>query len=677
MENQAPVADRVKHFTNYHKEKVLDPYFWLREKENPKVIAHLKKENIYFEKKLKPYKKLATTIFKELKTRIPKADEDVPVIKGGSEFFYRYLEGKQYIQYCKKTGKKIEVLVDFNELVKKDGYLSVNGIAASPDGKYLAYAYDKTGDEICDLIVIDTETKKVISSLKNTSGYFTWSATDLLFYTTYDGHIRQDKVWRHKLGKSQKSDECIFHEKDQKFFVGIQASASMKYLIISSGEKTTSYCSYVSLNEENKKVTLFKKKKEDVLYALDHGFDGFYIRTNEKAINFKIYKCSEDKIETKNWKPVVTHDPNIQILYFRLTEKYLCILERSKGLPKARIIDINSKKSYIVKFPDLAYNMSFITSAFNYAENKIRINYASPICPKTIFDYDLKTKKKVVKKFDKVKGFISKKYQVEYVFVKGHDNVKIPLCIFYKKGLKKDGKAPAVIYGYGSYGATIGYNFSSGLVSLLDRGFVYAYAGVRGGSEMGRKWYEEGKYLKKKNTFKDFISCSEYLIDKKYTSPQKLAAKGGSAGGLLMGAISNMRPDLYRVICAHVPFVDLVNTMFDNSLPLTLTEYKEWGDPNDKKYYNYMKSYSPYDNIHECAYPNMYITGGLNDQRVTYWEPTKWAQKLRDFNIGRNDVILKINMGGGHFGKSGRFNSLQESADEFSYLIGKFSEKVV
>ena len=675
MKNQAPKAQKIEHYTNYHKEKVLDPYFWLREREDPKVIAHLMKENIYFDKKLKPYKKVASTIFKEIKARIPKVDEDVPVIRGESEYFYRYLEGKQYIQYCKKTGHKIEVLVDFNTIVKKGGYLNVSSIAVSFDGKYLAYAFDKTGDEICDLIVIETKTKKIISNLKKTSGFFSWSTTDLLFYTTYDGHIRQDKVWRHKLGQKQTSDECIFHEKDQKFFIGIQSSASKKYLIISSSEKSTSYCAFVSLNETDAKVAIFKKKKEAVLYRIDHCEEGFYIRTNEKAINFKIYKCNEDKRNYKNWKLVVAHNPEVQILYFELTKKFLCLLERSKGLPKARIIDIKTQKSYIVKFPDLAYNMSFVTTPFLGSENKIRITYSSPISPRTVYDYDLKTKKKIVRKVDKVKGFKSSNYKVEYVFVTGHDKVKIPLCIFYKKGFKKNGKAPAVIYGYGSYGMTVGYNFSYGLVSLLDRGFIYAYAGIRGGTEMGRKWYEEGKYLKKKNTFKDFISCTEYLIDKKYTSPQKLAAKGGSAGGLLMGAITNMRPDLYKVICAHVPFVDLVNTMFDNTLPLTLTEYKEWGDPNVKKYYNYMKSYSPYDNIQECTFPNMYITAGLNDQRVTYWEPTKWAQKIRDFNIGPNDVILKINMGGGHFGKSGRFNSLQESADEFSYLVGKCNDK--
>ena len=674
MKNDAPKAAGKEFYTNYHKEKNLDPYFWLREKQNPKVIEHLKKENIYFQKKIKPFKKTATKIFKEIKSRIPKLDETVPVKRGDSEFYSRYIEGKQYTQFCKRNGKKIEVLVDFNKFVKKDGYLSVSGIDASPNGEYLAYSFDKTGDEVCDLVVISTKTKKVISHLKKVSGSFEWSTTDLLFYTTLDGHIRQDKVWAHKLGEAQKKDKCVFHEKDQKFFMSIMSSASKKYLIISSGESMTSYSAFMPLNEKNGKVSVFKTKKEGVLYDIDHGNEGFYIHTNEKALNFKVYRCPENKIAQKNWKLVVPHKEDVQILHLQLTEKYLCLSERSKGLPKARIIDVKSNKSYVVKFPDIAYNMNFSTYPFLYNENKIRIHYASPISPKIVYDYDLVKKVKIVRKADKIKGYDSSKYKVEYVFVTGHDKVKIPLCIFYKKGLKQNGQAPAVIYGYGSYGSTIGYNFSSGLVSLLDRGFVYAYAGIRGGTEMGRKWYEEGKFLKKKNTFKDFISCTEYLIKKKYTSPSKLAAKGASAGGLLVGAVANMRPDLYKVICAHVPFVDLVNTMFDDSLPLTLTEYKEWGNPHDKKYYNYMKSYSPYDNIHECAYPNMYITAGLNDQRVTYWEPAKWAQKLRDYNIGDNDVVLKINMGGGHFGKSGRFNSLQESADEFSYLIGKFNQ---
>lgn len=673
MKNSAPVAKRKEYYTNYQKEKVLDPYFWLREKENPEVLKHLKNENKFFEKNVKPYKKIATKVFNELKKRIPKADDSVPIKRGDSEYFSRYVQGKQYIQFCKLTGKKIEVLVDFNKLVKKDGYLSTHDISVSPDGKFLAYSVDTTGDEICDIVIMDTSTKRVISHLKKTSGDITWSNIDILFYTTFDGHIRPDKVWRHVLGKKQTKDECIFHEKDQKFFVSAQASGSRKFLIISSGEQVSSYAAYMLLDDKKSKPAIFKKLKNNIEYSIDHGSDGFYIHTNEKALNFKIYKCIENNTTQKNWKLVLAHSDKVHCIHIELTDKFLCVFERSNGLPKARIINIKTNKSYFVKFPDLAYNMSFNTSVFDFKENKIRINYASPISPKSVFDYDLQTKKQVLRKTDKVKNFKPKSYHVEYVFVTGQDKVKIPLCIIYKKGLKKNGLAPTVLYGYGSYGATIGYNFSSSLVSLLDRGFVYAYAGIRGGAELGRKWYEEGKFLKKKNTFKDFISCSEYLIQKKYTSPNHLAARGGSAGGLLVGAVANMRPDLYKVICAHVPFVDVINTMFDDSLPLTQTEYKEWGNPHDKKYYNYMKSYSPYDNVHECAYPCMYITAGLNDQRVTYWEPAKWAQKLRDFNIGDNEILLKVNMGEGHFGKSGRFNSLKEVAEEYSYLIGQLS----
>lgn len=671
MKNEAPVAKRKEHYTNYHKNKVIDPYFWLKEKENPEVLEHLKKENLFFEKRTKKYKKDSIKIFSEIKKRIPKADDDVPIIRGRGEFYSRYVKGKQYIQYCKKVGSKIEVLVDFNKMTKAGSYLLVGEIEVSPDGKYLAYSIDRTGDEVCDLVIISTDSKKVISKLKMTSGDFAWSNINILYYTTLDGHLRPDKVWRHILGEKQENDKSIFHEKDKKFFVRVQASSSKKFLIISSGEMVSSYSAYILIDDKNAKPVIFKKLIDNVEYTLDHGIDGFYILTNEKALNFKILKCGENKTAQGNWKLVVGHSFKVHILGFTLSENFLCIFERSRGLPQAHIVDVKTNKDHFVKFPEKAYNMSFRGTTFNFNENKIRINYSSPICPKTIFDYDLKTRKKVLRKKDKINNFRPDKYQVEYVFVNGHDEIKIPLCIVYKKGFKKNGKAPTILYGYGAYGSTIGYNFSSSLVSLLDRGFAYAYAGIRGGADLGRKWYEEGKFLKKKNTFKDFISCSEYLIKKKYTSSEHLAARGGSAGGLLVGAVANMRPDLYKVICAHVPFVDLINTMFDDSLPLTKLEYKEWGNPHEKKYFDYMKTYSPYDNIYECDYPNVYVTAGLNDQRVTYWEPAKWVQKLRDFNSGNNEVLLKINMGGGHFGKSGRFNSLKEIAEEYGYLVSK------
>lgn len=667
---KAPAANRKEHYTYYHNDKTLDPYFWLKEKGNPDVLEHLKKENAYFQKKMSPYKKTASKIFHEIKERIPKEDESVPFKRGEWDFFSRYITGKQYIQFCRKKGKKTEVLVDFNKLTKKGGYLATMQISPSYDGKYLAYSIDTKGDEVCDIVVMETDTKRVVSHLKETSGEFSWSTSDLLYYLTLDGHIRGDKVWRHQLGQNQKKDECVFHEPDQKYFVGIGASASKKFLIISSAEKVSSYAAYLPLDSKEALPEIFRPLRENIEYSIDHGSDGFYILTNDKALNFKIYRCPEEKTEPRNWKLVIPHDAAIHIEHMELTEHFLCTFERSGGLPKARILDLKKKKTHYVKFTEPAYTMSFSGSPFQFQEDKIRITYASPITPKTVIDYELRTKKQTVRKTDKIKNFQSRKYQVEYVFVPGHDKVKIPLCIISKKNLKKKGKAPTVLYGYGSYGMTIGHSFSSSIVSLLDRGFVYAFAGIRGGSDMGRAWYENGKFLKKKNTFKDFISCAEYLIKKKYTAPSHLAIRGGSAGGLLVGATVNMRPDLFKVVCAHVPFVDLINTMFDDSLPLTQTEYKEWGNPHDKKYYSYMKSYSPYDNVHECAYPNMYITAGLNDQRVTYWEPAKWAQKLRDFNIAESDVLLKVNMGEGHFGKSGRYSSLMEVAEEYSYLVG-------
>lgn len=665
----APRAEKKAHSFTKHNLEINDPYFWLREKENPEVIRILEQENEHFEHKLKGVSKDKNKIFKELKSRILENDDTVPYKRGEFEYFYRFKKGQQYSIFCQIYKKKTRVLVDFNKLVAKDGYLRVGNIDVSADGRYLAYTIDTDGSELFDLVVTDLKTNKEISRIKKTHDQFEWSNIDMLYYMTLDGHLRPDKVWRHILG-NEIPDQCIFEEKDKRFFVNVEVSASKKYLIISAGEQISSYASVMELDNLEDLPTLFKPHKEKVEYAIDHIHDSFYIHTNEKATNFKIMTCSDTKWATKNWKNFVAHNEKVLITSMVLSNSSLVCFERSGGLPKIRVINLSNKKSYYVKFMDEAYSF-FPMPSFEAEDDKIRIAYSSFIRPKTIIDIELKTKKQKIRKQDKIKGFDPKKYKVEFVFATSHDKKKIPMCIVYKKGLKKNGTNPGFIYSYGSYGSSIPHAFRSSLISLFDRGFVYANVGVRGSSDMGREWYETGKFLKKKNTFLDFISATEYLVKKKYISKDKIAAEGASAGGMLMGAITNMRPDLYKVIFAHVPFVDVINTMFDTSLPLTTVEFNEWGNPEEKKFFNYMRSYSPYDNVGENYFPNMYVTAGLNDQRVTYWEPMKWVQKLRDFNLSENDILLKVNMGEGHFGKSGRYSSLMELAEQYAYLIEK------
>jgi oligopeptidase B len=664
-----PRAEKKAHsFTKFGK-KINDPYFWLKEKENPEVLRLLEKENEFFQSKIKPLKSMTNVLFKELKARIPEADDSVPVKRGDAEYFFRFKKGSQYYQYCRIKNKKTDVLLDLNKLVGKNGYLVVGSIETSRDGKFLAYTIDNTGTELYDLVIFDLTKKVEVSRIKNTHSNFVWSNVHMVFYMTIDGHLRADKVWRHIIGQSE-NDRCIFTEKEKRFFTSIEPSSSRQFLIISTGEQISSYASYLPLDSLDEEAKVFSAHKEKIEYSIDHIHNSFFICTNEKAMNFQILECNDNKIAKKNWSVFVPHNAKILIKNFALTENFLVSIERSGGLPKIRIFDLKNKKSKYVKFLDDAYVFSYMSS-FESADNKLRINYHSPIRPETIIDIDLHTIKQKVRKVNSVKGFNTNKYIVEFVFVKSHDGQKIPMCITYKKNLKLDGKNPGIVYSYGSYGSSMYPGFQSNIVSLLDRGFVYADVGVRGGSDLGRHWYENGKFLKKKNTFLDFITCTEYLVKKKYISKDRIAAEGVSAGGMLMGAITNLRPDLYKVICAHVPFVDVINTMFDTSLPLTTVEYNEWGNPNQKKFFDYMLSYSPYDNVVENYFPNIYATAGLNDQRVTYWEPAKWVQKLRDHNLGENDIILKVNMGEGHFGKSGRYNKILEEAEQYSYLIEK------
>lgn len=676
---KAPKAPEKPFTIKKHGDVRVDKYFWLREKENPETMKYLHAENAYFEKHMSPLKKLKDRLYKEMKSRMKEDDSSVPAPHGEWLYYRRFKKGKQYaIELRKpKNGKgKEQVLIDGNLIAKGKKYSQVSNESVSPDQKIFAYAGDFDGSERYVIYFKDLTTGKMLKDqLKNSNGSYAFANDNrTVFYTVLDENLRPYRVYKHILGTDAKKDELIYEEKDSKHFLGVSKSASGNFIFLGSYGKITSEVWYLDAHNPSLPAKCFQKRQEGVEYDLDHSGDHFWIHTNLKATNFKIMQVGLLDTTVKNWKDYIKHDPKVMIGQMFFTKRFMVLGQRVNGLPQIRIHDLQTNKSHVVKFADVAYTVSIHPDNFEYDTQVLRISYSSPIVPASVIDYDMVTRKSKTLKTAFVKGHNPKNYVCERIWVKGHDGVKIPMVLTYKKGVKKNGKNPTYLYGYGSYGATIPDSFPSyrDIYRLVDRGFVYALAHIRGGGEMGRHWYEDGKFLKKMNTFKDFISCGEYLKKNGYSAPNKLAICGGSAGGMLMGACMNMRPDLFDVVVAHVPFVDVVNTMLDKDLPLTQMEYKEWGNPDDKKYYHYMKKYSPYDNVEVKAYPHMFVTCGLNDPRVTYWEPAKWVAKLRELKTDSNTLIFKTNMGAGHFGASGRFEHLHENAEEYAFILSKF-----
>jgi oligopeptidase B len=670
------VAKRPKTLKN-HGQKRVDNYFWLRDKENPEVIRYLKDENKYFEAKMKPLVKLKAKLFTEMKSRIKEDDATVPAPYGDFVYYTKFQKGKQYSINCRKLKKsgKEEVYFDENVLAKGKKYFNSSGHKVSPDQKLLMYSTDFDGSERYDVRVKEIATGHLLPDvLKSCSGSFVWANDGrTIFYVVADENLRPTKVFRHVLGQDPKDDQMVFEEKDLSQFLHVSKTQDDAFIFIESNGKTTSENWYLSADTPFAELKCFHPREEDLEYSVEHRHGHFWILTNLKAENFQIMKCPVEKTAKKYWKTFYKNSRKVYREGFLILEGFLVMTERENGLPQIRVYDFAKKKDHQIKFEDAAYTVG-LGANLEFATDILRIHYASPITPDSTIDYNMLTRKKDVRKTKEVKGHKKSKYICNRVWVKGHDGVKIPMTLVYLKTLKLNGKAPGYLYGYGSYGMNIPDSFPSrrDMYRLIDRGFVYALAHPRGGSDMGRDWYEDGKFLKKKNTFKDFIACGEYLKKKNYVAKDKLAACGGSAGGMLMGACVNMRPDLFKVVAAHVPFVDVVNTMLDRDLPLTQLEYKEWGNPEEKKYFKYMLSYSPYDNVEKKAYPNLFITCGLNDPRVTYWEPAKWVAKLRELKTDQNTLVFKTNMGFGHFGASGRFEHLHEQAEEFAFILGVF-----
>jgi len=676
----APVAAEKAHQRVIYGESVDDPYYWLNDyfkkgADSSAVVAYLEAENAYTDTMMKDTEALQSKLFTEMKNRIKEADESVPYLMNGYYYYRKTEEGKQYYKYCRKKGSldaPEEVILNVDEMAEGFPYYAVSGMAISPDNKMIAYGVDTVSRREYVIHVKNLETGEILKDrISQTSGDPVWAADNkTLFYTAkHPVTLLSEKIKRHSLGQPSSADVVVYDEKDNTNYIGVWKSKDDKYIFIYSGGTLSSETRFIKADQPTASFTVFQPRIKDVLYNVTPLADRFLIHTNDQAKNFKIMEAPLDKPGKENWKEYIPHREDVLIEGIDEFANYLAISERKNGLTNLAIRNLKDNSQHYLDFGEAAYTVYPSTNA-EYNSDVLRYGYTSLVTPSSTFDYDMKTKEKTLLKQQEVLGgYDAGQYVTERIMAKAKDGVQIPVSLVYKKGTKKDGQAPLLLYAYGSYGASMDPSFNSGRLSLLDRGFIYAIAHIRGGEEMGRQWYEDGKMMKKKNTFTDFIDCGQFLIDQKYTSNEHLYAQGGSAGGLLMGAIINMAPSLWNGVIAQVPFVDVVNTMLDETIPLTTNEYDEWGNPNNKEAYDYMKSYSPYENIEAKEYPNLLVTTGLHDSQVQYFEPAKWVAKLRKVKKGNNIILLKTDMDYGHGGASGRFDYLKDVALNYSFLL--------
>lgn len=653
----------------------IDNYYWLNERENPEVIAYLEAENKYAEENLKHTEPLQKQLFDEITGRIKQDDNSVPVKIRDYYHYTRYEEGKEYPIFCRKKhslDNPEEIMLDCNELAKGFAFFEIGEISLSEDDKLLAYSVDTISRRIYTIYVKDLETGETHEeAIPNTSGNVVWASDNqTLFYGVKDEALRPCKIFRHKLGTKHETDVEVFHETDEAYYVSIGKTKSKQYLVIESESTLSAESRILESDNPNGTFRIFQERQPDMLYSIGHYDNHFFILTNaDGAQNFKIMKTPINNTGMENWEEVIAPRTNVLIENFVIFSKFLVIEEREAGLIKIRIKAWDGSCDYYIDFGEPTYEAG-LSSNPEFDSDTLRFGYTSMTTPSSVYEFDMISKEKtLLKQQEIVGGYNADDYVTERLFAPSHDGTLVPISLVYKKGMVKNGQNPLVLYGYGSYGCSMDAYFSLARISLLDRGFVWAIAHIRGGEEMGRQWYEDGKMLNKKNTFLDFIACGKYLIQSGFTSSDKMFAMGGSAGGLLVGAVVNMEPQLWRGIIANVPFVDVVTTMLDESIPLTTGEYDEWGNPNEKEYYDYMLSYSPYDNVEAKDYPAMLITTGLHDSQVQYWEPAKWAAKLRDMKTDSNHLYLKTEMDYGHGGASGRFEGYKEIALEYAFML--------
>lgn len=668
------------HETGMHGDKRNDEYYWMGDffREGPdsdKVVEYLNAENAYTDTMMAGTAKFQEALFAEMKARIKEKDESVPVFSNGYWYYTRSEEGEQYFKYCRKKGSldaPEEILLDIDKMAEGHPYYSAVGFNVSPDNKLLAYGVDTVSRRQYTIYIKNLETGRHFEDkIYPTSGGSEWGNDNkTLFYTaTNPKTLLSEKIKRHTLGTDSKKDAVVYTEKDKSNYIGVGKTKSEKYIVIASSATMSSEYLILDADQPAGKFEVFQPRMKDVLYDVDHQGDKFLIVTNKDALNFRLMETPVGKTGVENWKEVIPNRADVLLEGIDVFKDYLVITERKNGLLQLRIRNIHTNSEHYVDFGEPAYT-AYAGSNPEYNSANLRYIYTSLTTPSSVYDYDMEGRSKELKKRQEVVGgYNPEEYVTERSYATARDGVKVPISVVYKKGTPKSAETPLLLYAYGSYGNSMDAAFSSTRLSLLNRGFIYALAHIRGGQEMGRQWYEDGKMFKKKNTFNDFIDCAEFLIKEKYTSPEHLFAEGGSAGGLLMGAISNMRPELWRGIIADVPFVDVVTTMLDESIPLTTNEFDEWGNPKNKDSYDYMKSYSPYDNVEKKAYPNMLITTGLHDSQVQYFEPAKWVARLRKHKTDKNVLLLKTNMEAGHGGASGRFDYLKEIALQFAFMF--------
>jgi len=670
-----PVAKKKPKTDTLHGDTRIDEYAWIRQKDDPEVTTLLEAENAYTDNLMKPTEDLQEILYQEMVGRIKETDMGVPYLYGGYYYYTRTEEGKQYSINCRKKGSveaPEEILLDQNEMAKGLEYFRVGAMTVSPDGSLLAYSVDTNGSEAYNMVIRELRRGESLADVIPDVVSVVW-ATDsrTIFYSKRDEARRPYRLFRHTLGTDPSTDHMVFEEKDELYNLFVGRTKSEDYILVGSGSSTSNEYWYLPADRPEEELTLILPRETDHEFAVDQNGEYFYIMSNKGAKNFRLVKAPVTDPSEANWIEILPHSAEATLENMEMFKDRLVVAERRDGLQQFRVMDLQSGGFHYVEFPEPVYSAFFSTNEV-FDSKTLRFRYQSFITPSSVFDYDLESREKVLMKQTEVPGgYDPALYASERISAKAPDGVMVPISIVYKKGVTRDGRAPLHLYGYGSYGITIPVSFSSSRLSLLDRGFTFALAHIRGGGDMGRDWKDDGRMFKKKNTFTDFIACAEHLIAEKYTSTEKLTIEGGSAGGLLMGAVVNMRPDLFRAAVAQVPFVDVLNTMLDASLPLTVGEYLEWGNPNEKESYDYMKSYCPYSNVTAQAYPNMLVRVGLNDPRVGYWEGTKWVARLRDRKTDENVIMMKINMGAGHGGRSGRYSRIRERAFNYAYILSQ------
>ncbi|MBC6994055.1 S9 family peptidase [Neolewinella lacunae] len=684
---QAPIAKKQPKLLSIHGHDRIDDYYWLNQREDPEVIAHLEAENAYFAAQTKEQEPLRETLFQEIKGRIKEDDASVPYVRRGYRYQTRYAIGEQYPSYVRTPvdGSNEEMVLHINEMAAPYDYYEVTGLNVSDDNRYVAYGEDTIGRRVYTLHIKDLLTGQYLpDQIPNTTGGSVWSADgQYLFYSVKDEALRPYKIMRHRLGTAPQDDVVIYEESDDTFRAFVYRSQSMKYIILGSAQTLSMEYHLLRADDPTGEPRVFQPRERELEYSIEHIEERFYVLTNLNAKNFQLMVTPETQTGKAHWRTVIPHRADVLLEGIDVFRHFIVLSERKDGLTQLRVLDLptptnpedlatprpGTNEDHYLEFKDGAY-MAYTTQNLEFDTELLRFGYQSMTTPPSTYDYHLRTHERTLLKRQPVLGdFDPMFYTSERQFAVASDGTRIPLSIVYHRDTPLDGTSPTLLYAYGSYGHSLDPYFSIARLSLLDRGFVYAIAHIRGGEEMGRHWYDDGKLLKKMNTFTDFIAAGEWLITRKYAAPKKLFAMGGSAGGLLMGAVVNLRPELWAGIVAAVPFVDVVTTMLDNSIPLTTGEYDEWGNPNLPEYYEYILSYSPYDQVTAKAYPPMLVTTGLHDSQVQYWEPAKWVAKLRELKTNDAQILLHTNMEAGHGGASGRFDAIREIARDYAWLI--------